>query len=490
LPNPLGCCTLIRPASEKQRGQEILRWPKGREIQATDSFLSKPKRVVLIGTTVPWTMMVLGSAMISVALPAMRDHFGTAADLTAWIIAAYMTPYVVLVPLYGRLGDVLGKRWMYVLGVSIFQVGTVAALVSPSVGWLLIGRVVQGVGAACIVPLSIAILSEVFPLTERGRALGLWNAAGLVVGILAFPAGGLLIDTVGWRAVLVPLLVIGFFTPWVVAKAVPPDPFRPDHQRLRGFDWVGFGLLGATFLGLMAYASSTLFTGRGALQDWRLLGMTMVLALGLVWWERRQSGPFISLDIFKEALFTRASICSAARMFVLSATFFLIPLYLADVHHLGGRPIGTALMVYQAALAATMFVGGPLADRWQSRPPVVLGLGVGALALASLALLPASAGIGWVLACLAVSGLGIGLSLPAMHRAAMLPMRGAQLGVAAGMYSMIRFVGDTLGTALSGSIMQTALERGTPLVHAHQMAFWAAVAAACVGIVVGLGLRE
>ena len=109
-----------------------------------------------------------------------------------------------------------------------------------------------------------------------------------------------------------------------------------------------------------------------------------------------------------------------------------------------------------------MLVGGPMADRWQSRPPVVLGMSIGAASLAFLALLPPSAGTTWVLLGLAVSGLGIGVSLPAMHRAAMLPVTGALLGVAAGMYSMIRFVGDTLGTALSGTILQTAMEKGAP----------------------------
>ena len=434
--------------------------------------------------------MVVGSAMVSVALPTIRDNFSTAADLTAWIVAAYMVPYVVLVPLYGRLGDGLGKRRMYVLGVSIFQIGTLAAMAAPSIGWLLAGRAIQGVGAACIVPLSIAVLSQVFPMVERGRALGLWNGVGLIAGILAFPVGGLLTDLVSWRAIFAPVLAIGLLTPWVVAKAIPAESQPAPANFLRDFDWVGFGLLSAAFLGLIAYASSTLLTGRGALQDWRLLGITAMLALGFVWWEKRQTGPFVSLELFAQSLFTRASVCSAARMFVLSATFFLIPLYLADVHQQGARPIGTALMVYQTALAAAMLIGGPVADRWQSRPPVVMGMGIGAASLAFLALLPPSAGTTWVLLGLAVSGLGIGVSLPAMHRAAMLPVSGALLGVAAGMYSMIRFVGDTLGTALSGTILQTALERGAPLAHAHQMAFWAAAGVACIGMIVGLRLRE
>ena len=139
--------------------------------------------------------MVVGSAMVSVALPTIRNHFGIAADLTSWIVAAYMAPYVVLVPLYGRLGDGLGKRRMYVLGrehLSNRYGGGHGG--PPALAGCWQGRAIQGVGAACIVPLSIAVLSQMFPLVERGRALGLWNAAGLIAGILAFPAGGLLTD--------------------------------------------------------------------------------------------------------------------------------------------------------------------------------------------------------------------------------------------------------------------------------------------------------
>jgi EmrB/QacA subfamily drug resistance transporter len=444
---------------------------------------------VLLGLMVPSMTVGIYIAMFGVALPVIRDDFGIQADLAAWLATIYSLPFMIFMPLYGRLGDALGKRRVFSIGIVIFLLGTATAAFAPNLGWLMLGRAIQGFGTAGFVPLSIAIIAQLFPRNERGKAMGTWNSSIPLMGMVGPFLGGLLVDHLGWRTIFGPALIVGVLAFFAIRKLVPPlsGGARPDF--LRHFDWGGVALLGVAISGFLFYVSSRPITGVSALRDWRLLAITLFLLAGFIYREQRRLNPFVSLNIFAYRTFSLASLCAGIRMFSMSGINFLLPLYLTDVYNLNAVTTGIILTVHAGALVLILRVGGQLADRWGSRWPVVVSLSIQASAMAYFAHLPATTALGLVALGVLIHGLGAATSLAALHRAAMVEIPAEQSGVAAGLYSMIRFAGSVFGTALGGVILQQGLDRLLAPVEAYQMVYLFIAGVALLGAVLGVGLK-
>jgi MFS family permease len=462
----------------------------GRPAPGESRETRRKTRTILTGLMTPLVMIVLQGAMIGVALPAIRQGFDAQVDLMAWVVTGFSLSFMLLMPLYGRLGDGLGKRSLLLVGIVVFLLGVCISILAPSLPLMILGRVVQGAGASAVMPLTIAMISELFPANRRGGVLGTWNSVAPAATLFATLLAGLLINTWGWRSIFVPALVVGLLAPFVVRKNVPDVPGDGQPSLLRTFDWGGMLLLGATVTALLFYISSRTVTGVPALRDWRLLFAASALCGSFVLWETRRPDPFISLSIFGHKLFTQASLCAAARMFAMAGINFLMPLYLADVMGLDAAGIGVMIAVHAGALLATMRLGGLLADRMGSRWPVVAGILAQACALVYFALLPGAAVLVWVIVGLAIHGLGAGLAQAALDRAATGGMPQAHMGTAAGVYSMIRFGGAMLGATLGGVLLQSGLDRGLSPVDAYQPVFGLIAGVALVGAVIGLTVRE
>jgi MFS family permease len=250
-------------------------------------------------------------------------------------------------------------------------------------------------------------------------------------------------------------------------------------------------LLGTATITLVFYLSSRPITGIPPLQDWRLLGGSLLLFGGFVWWERRRTDSFVDLGILSTGDFSRAGLGVAVRMFVMSGIIgFLMPLYLADVRGLSADRIGFILTLHAVALLVTMRLGGQLADLWGSRWLVMSGAAGQGISMAFFALLPQAATQTWVIGGLALHGLAAGLSLAALHRASMGEIPAEQNGAAAGLYNMMRFGGSVVGVALAGVVLQQGLDRSAPILEAYQVVFWFLTGVALLGVVIGWGLRQ
>jgi EmrB/QacA subfamily drug resistance transporter len=447
-------------------------------------------QMILISLMAPFALLVFNTSVFEVTLPAIRDVFQIQADVVAWIMTVYNLPFMVLMPLYGRLGDELGQRRLFIFGILMVCVGTIILFGASSLSWFMVGRAVQGAGSAGLVPLCMAIISQVFPAKERGKALGTWNSIGPVTNITAPLLTGVLIDYLNWRLVFTPVVLIGLGAIWMVWKQTPANPGRGKPGALRAFDWGGVGLLAGAVTMLMFYLSSQTITGIAPLRDWRLLLVTALLFGLFIVWEKRQTTPYIALDIFANRTFTQASICAGLRMFAMSAIGFLVPLYLADIHHLSAASTGMLLVGHAGALLVTMRVGGQWADRWNSRWPVVAGMAIQVSVMVALAVLPAESPLELVAGSLILHGMSAGLSLAALHRASLGKLPANQAGIAAGLYSMVRFTGTMLGPALGGIILQQGLDQGLSLLEAYQVVFWLTAVVTLGGVLIGWGLEE
>jgi MFS family permease len=462
----------------------------GRPAPGQSRETRRKSRAILTGLMTPLVMIVLQGAMIGVALPGIRQGFDAQVDLMAWVVTGFSLSYMLLMPLYGSLGDGLGMRTLLLLGIVVFLLGVGISLLASNLPLMILGRVIQGAGASAVMPLTIAMISELFPANQRGSVLGTWNSVAPATTLFATLLAGLLISTWGWRSIFVPALVVGLLAPFVVRRNIPDVPGDAQPGFLRSFDWVGMLLLGATVTALLFYISSRTVTGVPALQDWRLLVTASALCGSFVLWETRRPDPFISLGIFSHRLFTQASLCAAARMFAMAGINFLMPLYLADVMGVDAAGIGVMLALHAGALLATMRLGGLLADRRGSRWPVVAGLSTQACILVYFALLPNAAVPLLIIVGLGIHGLGAGLAQAPLDRAATGGMRQAHMGAAAGVYSMIRFSGAMLGATLGGVLLQGGLDGGLSPINAYRPVFVLIGGVALMGALVGLTLRE
>ena len=269
----------------------------------------------------------IDGSIVNAALPTLETEFGTSFAAVQWIVLGYLLVLATLTMGVGRLGDMRGKRPIYTAGFAVFTVASTLCGLAPGIGWLIAFRIVQGIGSAMIFALGFAILTEAFPASERGRALGL--AGTLVsIGVAIGPAlGGLIIDTLSWRWIFLVNLPIGILGTWTAWRFVP-DVEPPGGQR---FDFVGATAFCVALLSMML--GLTLAQERG-FDDAVVIGLAVAAVAALVAFiaiERRVSHPMIDLTLFSDRLLS-ANLVSGWLVFVALAGFLVLaPFYLQDV---------------------------------------------------------------------------------------------------------------------------------------------------------------
>jgi MFS family permease len=444
----------------------------------------------ILGLMVPFFSLVLNLAMFSVAVPAIRDDFGLLADTASWVILAYTIPYILFMPFHGRMGDLLGPRKLIIVGITVYAAGTAICMSATGLGAIFAGRIIQAAGGASVNPLSLSILSREFDRGSRGRAMGTWNAAGPLTGAIGPIAAGVLIDALGWRTIFIPMLIAAGIAVVTLLLLVPADPpARREKRSIRGFDWPGMLLTATTLTGFVLFLSSRPVTGREPFTDWRLgLGFAVSAAVWIIW-ERRQKVPFVAVSLYGRPQFSIAAVCVSVRMLLLGALNFLVPLYAADVLGIPSAQTGIIITVHAAALLATMPFGGRLADVWNRRWAVTIGLSGQTLMMLLIAVLPGVSIVGLVVP-LAVHGASAGLSLASLHHVALHEVPKGSTGIGAGTYSMTRFVGSLLGASVMGIVLEAALSSAETIHAAYQRSFLVAAILGLVGVVPALAIRR
>jgi MFS family permease len=267
-----------------------------------------------------------------------------------------------------------------------------------------------------------------------------------------------------------------------------PSESRPARQFLRSFDWAGALFLSGATVSLVFYMSSRPITGVAPLRDLRLLAAALVFLVAFVLREKRAQSPFVPLRVFGYINFSTAASAAGIRMVSMGAVAVLLPLMLEDVYGLSAKTVGLIMMVLAAPLLVTMRFGGALADRWDRRWPVVIGAAGQVLAMVLAGLLGKSLVI--LLGALVLHGLCSGLSLAALHRNALEHVPRDESGLAAGLYSMLRFAGIMTGSTLAGVALQFGLDRNPESPSSAYLDVFLVIAAiTAVGIFLGTRIR-
>ena len=403
-------------------------------------------------------MAVMSTSSVSVALPTIGRDLHASSTSLEWIVDAYVIVFASLLVAGGVLSDRVGRKGMFISGVSLYCLGSLLAGVAPSVGWLLLGRVVQGLGPAIVTPTSLAILSSTFEEPHaRAAAIGVWSSGSGLALALGPAVGGLLVVAIGWRSVFlmnVPLTVL------VILLGVRFIPLIPRSAASTRFGWVG-ALLTTAGVGLLTFA---IIEGRS--RGWGsglILGGFVVALCALsafVAWERAQRAPLIDVSLFSRAPFTVANLAGLAVFFSFIGAIVYLSAYFQQVQ--GRSALGAGLAVLPIGLG--FFVGAPLSGRLVGRLgpriPMVLGLllcGAGMLGLLRLTVGSPISAIWWDLGAV---GLGGGLSLTPMTATAMAAVRSERAGMASAIHNSMRQVGQALGVAVLGSLVYAGVRGG------------------------------
>lgn len=403
---------------------------------------------VLITVMVGTFMGPLDGSVVNIALPTLTRHFGVTVTTVEWVVVAYLLVISTLLLTFGRLGDIVGLKPLYLAGFAVFVVGSAACAFAWSIWALVAFRAIQAVGAGMLFAVGPAIITQSFPATERGKALGLVGisvSAGLAVGPTL---GGLLIAAGGWRLVFLINLPIGIAAFALALKVL--DLEKPRAQR--------FDPYGAVF-SFIALFPLLLALSRGDAWGWGsplvvgLLGAAAVGAVLFVVAETSVAQPVLDLTLFRNRIFSTSTLSALASFIVTSSIIFLMPFYLIETRGFSVAYAGVLLTPIPAAMVLFGPVSGALSDRIGSRLLSTTGLLVSAVGLVWLTRLDLDTGAAGILLRLLTVGVGMAVFQSPNSSALMGSVPRHRLGIASGMVAMARNVGMVLGVSLAAVVL-------------------------------------
>ncbi|HMF88480.1 MAG TPA: DHA2 family efflux MFS transporter permease subunit, partial [Gemmatimonadaceae bacterium] len=323
----------------------------------------------MIATILASSMTFIDGTVVNVALPALQAELNATITDVQWVVEAYALFLGALILVGGAMGDQLGRKRVFLFGVVSFTAASILCGVATSARLLIIARAVQGVGAAFLVPGSLAIISATFSDAERGRAIGTWSGFSAITTAIGPVVGGWLIDHVSWRAAFflnIPLAVIVL----VLSRFIEESR---DPSRTKRIDWMGALLavigLGGVVFGLLEWPR--LGPGHPPVIGSLTLGVVCLALLVIV--ERRAQNPMLPLDLFRSRTFTLANVLTLLLYGALGVVFFLLPLYLIQVEHYSATAAGAALVPFAVIMFALSRWAGGLVARVGPRLPLTTG---------------------------------------------------------------------------------------------------------------------
>lgn len=442
------------------------------------------RRVVLTVMCVGYFLVLLDVTVVNVALPHIGADLGAGISGLQWVVDGYALALAALLLAGGTIGDRHGHRRVVLTGLAVFAAASLGCGLAPGIGMLVGFRVAQGIGAALLLPGTLAIISHAFPgRAEQARAIGIW--AG--VGAVALPAGpllgGVLVEYVGWRSVLlvnVPIcLVAGVVAARVVAESRSRSP--------RGLDRAGL-VLGGLFLLAVTFAVIELGHGGWDAVVIAALATSVVLLGAFVRAEATAAEPMLPLSLLRRADFALANGVAGAMNFGTLGLLFLLTLYLQAVQGRSALAAGVALLPLFVPLSLVGPAVGRLTGRFGPRPPMVAGLLVAGAGVGLLARLAPGSSYPTLLPALLLWGLGLGVLTPAVVAAAVAAVEPSRAGLASGVNNTARQAGGAVGIAVYGAVAGPVAQPGA-FVHGLQALGLATAALYLVAAAV-TGLRQ
>jgi EmrB/QacA subfamily drug resistance transporter len=414
---------------------------------------------------------MLDSTVVTLALPSIRRDLGASRDALQWVQNAYLLTLTATVVTAGRLGDIRGRRLVFIAGMAIFAAGSLLAGAAGSSAALIAGRVAQGVGGAAMLSLSLALTADAFPAATRARALGIWAAVSAVALATGPLVGGALIELSSWRWIFfvnVPVIAAGVAI-LLLRGWESRDPSAPRRVDLAGVVVLGVGLTAVVCALVEA-------------DDWgwlsaRTLGLFaagVVVLCGFWRLEHRRSDPLVEFSLFRNRPYLGASAAAFGLVGAYWTVMFYEPQYLQEGLGYSAVAAGALILPITAPMACFSPFSGRLIARFGARETMTAGMVVGLLGLALTAALQDASSVGALLPGFLCFGIALALVYAPMSTAAMAAMPTQKAGIASGVLAMDRVLAGTLILAVSAAVFAGAIA-GATLGEAVGRALWPSI---------------
>ncbi len=432
-------------------------------------------------TSVAVFMVSLDNLVVTTALPVIKHDLGASLQGLEWTVNAYTLTFAVLLLTGAALGDRFGRKRMFLAGLAVFTLGSAAAALAPSIGWLIAARALQGVGGAIVTPLTLTILSGAVSPARRGLALGIWGGvSGLAVAIGPV-VGGAIVEGVSWQWI--------FWLNVPIGLALLPIAWRRLTETKganRSLDLPGLGLASAGLFGIVWGLV------RGNAHGWTSLGVAgsigagIVLVGAFVLWELGTREPMVPMRFFRKRAFSAANVTSLLMSFGMFGAIFLLAQYFQVVQGHSPLQAGLRTLPWTAMPIFIAPIAGILSDRIGARPLLVAGMALMAVGLAWIAVVTTpTVAYGRLIPAFVMAGVGMSLYFAPVANLVLSTVRRSEEGKASGVNNTVREVGGVFGVAVLASVFSAAGSYMSPQAFVNGMvpAIWTgAVAVALAGI--------
>ena len=413
-------------------------------------FVTPEQRIyVLVAAILASSMGFIDGSVISIATPAIRANLGASLADAQWVSNAYLLLLASVLLLGGAAGDRFGVRNVFAGGIVLFVVASMGSAIAPTPLLLIVARAIQGLGAAFMVPSSLAIIAKAYPKAERGGAIGIWSSASSFFTIAGPVIGGLVLTSLGdwsWRLVFAVNLPLGMAALVLLFWKVPADV--PDADRRLDVGGAGLGTMALLLLALA-------LTGESTPTVWRIvLGVGgLIFAAAFLWWEHRSKAPMVPLGLFKDKAFSGAQGLTFVLYFSLAAITFYLPTTLITGWGITPAEVSLVLLPLGIILTVISPFAGRYADRFGPGPMIAAGSSLVAVAFLGLGLFIGLHSLWFVvLPAMILFGLGMSLVVSPLSTAVMTSVADRDTGTASGINNAVARVAGLFAVATMGGL--------------------------------------
>jgi EmrB/QacA subfamily drug resistance transporter len=427
-------------------------------VRSTSLAVNRPasaKPWVLLASILASSIGFIDESIVNIALPAIETDLQASAIVVQWIVNAYTLCVSALLLVGGATGDRFGRRRFFIVGLGIFAAASLWCGLAPNLTQLILGRAVQGAGAAVLLPCSLALIGATFDETERGRAIGTWAGASAVAAAIAPLLGGWIVDHFSWRWIFLVNPLIALPTIWIAYYRVP-ESRDPDARP--GLDWRGT-ILVLSGLGGVAYGliESPISGWHDPIVLASLIG-GLVLLIGFVYAEHLSNNPILPLSLFQSRTFSAVNLLTLLLYGGLNGVFFFLPFALIQVHGYPATLAGTTLLPFTIIMAALSRWAGGLIDKFGARLPLIISPAIAALGIGALGLTVANGSYWEFLVSIAILGFGMVVTVAPLTATVIGAVPAHQIGVASGISDAVASVANLLAVALLGAVALSTLD--------------------------------